>query len=93
MKEEREFFKIVTDEGKEVVCEKLVTFESEETGKNYMIYTDNTKDEDGKTRVYACTYDPEKDEQTTHPIETEEEWRTIEVVLEQIMEEVENGQD
>ena len=46
-------FKIVDKKGKEVEFEVLFTFESDETKKNYMVYTDNTKDADGKTRVYA----------------------------------------
>ena len=45
MKEERMTFKITNDEGQEVECEVLFTFESDETGKNYMVYTDNTVDE------------------------------------------------
>ena len=46
-------FKVMNDEGKEVECEVLFTFESEETKKNYIVYTDNTTDEEGNTKVYA----------------------------------------
>ena len=42
-------FTIVNDEGKEIECEVLFTFESDETKKNYMVYTDNTLDEEGNT--------------------------------------------
>ena len=38
MKEERMTFNITNDEGQEVECEVLFTFESDETGKNYMVY-------------------------------------------------------
>ena len=38
-------FKIKNEDGKEVLCEVLFTFESDETNKNYMVYTDNTKDD------------------------------------------------
>ena len=51
MKEERMTFNITNDEGQEVECEVLFTFESDETGKNYMVYTDNTVDEEGNTKV------------------------------------------
>ena len=34
-------FKVISDEGKEIECEVLFTFESEETKKNYIVHTDN----------------------------------------------------
>ena len=40
----------VDENGKEKECEVLFTFESEETNKNYMVYTDHTQDEAGNTR-------------------------------------------
>ena len=39
MKDEKMTFKIFNDEGQEVECEVLFTFESDETKKNYMVYT------------------------------------------------------
>ena len=45
-KEERQdnVFTIVNDNGEEVKCEVLFTYEDEKTKKNYMAYTDNTVD-------------------------------------------------
>jgi uncharacterized protein YrzB (UPF0473 family) len=37
-------FTIVNDEGKEIECEILFTFDSDETKKSYIVYTDNTLD-------------------------------------------------
>ena len=51
MKSEEMTFKVLSDEGKEIECEVLFTFESEETGKNYIVYTDNSIDEDGNWTV------------------------------------------
>ena len=82
--EEKMTFKAVNEEGKEVECEVLFTFESDETKKNYMVYTDNTKDEEGNIRVYASIYDPEKPESELQPIETDKEWKIIETILEEI---------
>ena len=82
--EEKMTFKAVNDEGKEVECEVLFTFESDETKKNYMVYTDNTKDEQGNIKVYASIYDPEKPESELQPIETDKEWKIIETILEEI---------
>ena len=41
--EEKMTFKVINDEGKEIECEVLFTFESDETGKNYIVYTDNMR--------------------------------------------------
>ena len=42
--EEKMTFKVFDDNGKEIECEVLFTFESDETHKNYIVYTDNTTD-------------------------------------------------
>lgn len=81
-------FWITNDEGKEVKCEVLFTFDSDETKKSYIVYTDNTLDEDGSTKVYASIYDPEGKEQSLKPIESEKEWKVIETILAEIQESV-----
>ena len=52
-------FKVIDREGKEIEFEILFTFESDETKKNYMVYTDKTKDDEGKTKVNASVFNPE----------------------------------
>lgn len=89
--EERMTFKVFDDEGREIECEVLFTFESEETNKNYMVYTDNTKDEEGNIKVYAAIYNPDEDETKLEPIETDHEWKIIEKILEELQEEVNNS--
>ena len=64
-------FKVMDDNGKEIECEVLFTFESEETKKNYIVYTDNTIDDDGNTKVYASVYNPNEEETKLMPIETD----------------------
>ncbi len=87
MKEETMTFKVINDEGKEVECEVLFTFESDETKKNYIVYTDNTVDEEGNTKVYASIYNPDQDETKLLPIETEKEWKIIETILDELQNE------
>ncbi len=84
MSEERMTFKVTDDAGKEIECEVLFTFESDETKKNYMVYTDNTTDEEGNTKVYASIYNPNEAETKLIPIETEKEWKIIETILEEL---------
>ncbi len=86
--EEKMTFKVLNDEGKEVECEVLFTFESDETKKNYIVYTDNTLDEDGNTKVYASIYNPDEDETKLLPIETEKEWKIIETILDELQKEI-----
>ena len=93
MEEERMTFKIFNDEGKEIECEVLFTFESNETGKNYMVYTDNTEDEEGNVKVYASVYNPEEKEPKLEPIETDKEWEIVETILKQVQEEVMKGSE
>ena len=95
MKEEQMTFKVINDEGKEIECEVLFTFESDETKKNYIVYTDDTLDEDGNTKVYASIYNPEdKGEQTKLlPIESEKEWKIIETILYELQKESSNEEN
>ena len=88
MKEELVKFKVFDDNGKEVECEVLFTFESDETNKNYIVYTDNTTDEEGNTKVYASIYTPNSEDLNLQPIETDKEWKIIEVILNEIQDEV-----
>lgn len=85
--EEKNTFTVLDNDGKEVTCEVLFTFESEETKKNYIVYTDNTTDEEGNIRVYASIYNPEGESTDLTPIETDREWKIIETILESIQEE------
>lgn len=74
-------FEIFNDRGEKIICNALFTFESDETGKNYIVYTDNTIDELGNKKVYASTYNPEEENPVLGPIETEKEWNIIEDIL------------
>jgi uncharacterized protein YrzB (UPF0473 family) len=76
-------FTVIDKNGKEVECEVLFTFDSEETGKNYIVYTDNTNDENGELNVYAAIYYP-FDSNKLDPIETDEEWDEIDKRLKEL---------
>lgn len=90
MEKEDVKFKVVDDSGKEKEYEKLFSFESDKTNKNYIVYTDNELDEDGNTKVYASIYDPNKETQTLQAIETEEEWKIIEGILKSLTDDKES---
>jgi uncharacterized protein YrzB (UPF0473 family) len=80
-------FKIIDKDGKEIEFEILFTFESDETNKNYMVYTDNTTDEEGNIKVYASVFNPNAEPLELLPVETEREWKVIETIITSIEEE------
>lgn len=86
-------FSMINEEGVEVTYDVLFTFESEETNKNYIVYTDQTKDEAGNIQVYASVYDPNDPNSKLEAIETEKEWKVIETILSTLQEEIKNKQE
>ena len=89
--EEKNTFTVMDENGKQITCEVLFTFDSEETKKSYIVYTDNTTDEDGNVRVYASVYRPDEENTELLPIESEREWKIVETILESIQEENNNN--
>ena len=83
-------FKVINDDGQEVVCHILFTFDSEETKKSYIVYTDDSKDAEGNVQVYASIFDPEDPNTKLEAIESEKEWKVIETILETLQEEIKN---
>ena len=81
-------FSMIDENGNEIVYDVLFTFESDETKKNYIVYTDNTRDEKGNIQVYASIYDPEDPKSKLEAITTDKEWKVIETILETLQEEV-----
>ena len=73
---------IVKEEnGEEKEYYKLFTFDSEETGKSYVAYTDYSTDEKGNIVIRANTYDPTGADMSLQPLTSEKEWKVIENIL------------
>ena len=86
-------FSMLDENGNEVVYDVLFTFESEETNKNYIVYTDNSRDESGNVQVYASTYNPDDPKGKLEAIETDKEWKVIETILDTLQEEMKKKQN
>ncbi len=86
-------FKVINDEGREIVCDILFTFDSEETKKSYIVYTDNTKDDEGNIQVFASIYYPGTESTKLDPIETEQEWKIIDTILNTLQDEIKKKTD
>lgn len=63
------FFKCKDTEN--TVYERLYSFKSDETGKNYMIFTDNKLDLRGNIRVLFGVYNPSDEVYDMLPLEDE----------------------
>lgn len=85
---ENNSFTMLNEAGEEVKYDVLFTFDNEETNKSYIAYTDNAYDDDGNISVYASTYDPNSSEVILGKIETENEWKVVETILNTIQQEV-----
>ena len=86
-------FTLIDENGNEVEYDVLFTFESEETNKNYIVYTDQTKDDAGNIEVYASIYDPNDPNSKLEPITTDKEWKVIETILSTLQEEIKKKQE
>lgn len=87
MNEENSRYFTVTDQsGKTIEYEILFTFDSEETNKSYIVFTDNEVDSDGNIMTYAATYDKSGSILQLNDIETDKEWSLIESLLASIEE-------
>jgi len=81
--EDKKTFKCVVDNS-EKEFEILYTFKSIRTNKDYIIYTDNSYDENKNLNIFASIYYPFDTEKELENIETEEEWEEIERFLEKV---------
>ena len=81
--EEKKILKLTDENGKEIEYEILIAFKWTKTNKNYIVYTDNTNDENGNLNVFAAIYYP-NDSTKLDPIELDEEWDEIDRRLKEL---------
>ena len=93
MEVKKGIFTIINDKGETIECEILFTFDSDETKKSYIVYTDNTFDDEGNQKVYANIYDPTGKDSELKPISEEKEWQVIENILASLHEKLEKEND
>lgn len=87
--ENKKTFKCMID-GIEKEFEVLYTFKSNKNNKDYVIYTDNSYDENNDLSIFASIYYPFDLEKELENIETEEEWEEIEKFLKEMGDDI-NG--
>ncbi len=82
--EKEKTFTITAGDGTTTEYEILFTFDSDETKKSYIVFTNHAKDEDGSIITYAATYEKDGNRLELNDIKTEKEWSLIENLLAQI---------
>ncbi len=79
--ENKNIFTMTNDKGESMQCEVILTIDSDEYGKSYIVYTDHSMDDEGNIKTYASIYDPTGASLDLKPVTTDEEWDMIESVL------------
>ena len=83
MIDKRKIFTVL-ENGMKKSYDVIRTFKNERNGKDYIVYTDNTYDEDNKLRIYAALYNPLTNEFLGY-VENKEEWRDIIKLLDNVL--------
>ena len=76
MKESKRISTVLSN-GTKVDYNVILTFKSIISGKNYVVYTDNTYDPNKKIRFYAAIYNPNLASPFVGEPTTKEEWLEI----------------
>lgn len=86
-------FSVLSEDGKVTEYELILTYHNEDNGKDYMVYTDNSLDENGNIKTFASIYIPNTTPVELIPIETDEEWDLISDLLESYCEDQYDDED
>lgn len=75
---------VIEKHGQKIECDVLFTFDSEDTCKSYIGYTDNSIGTNGRKNIYVSAFDPIAGEGSLEDITTEAELDMVRRVLEQL---------
>ncbi len=81
------------ENGEKKTFYKLLEFDSEETGKHYLAYTDNETDENGNLKAYGSIVVQDGEYMKLESITTEKEWKVIETALRVLQDEIKGNND
>ena len=78
---EKVMMSIIQEDGSIDEVEVVTAFEFKDTGKEYVVYTKNEKDENGNVTVYVSRVDRSGDTPRLYGIDDEDEWNRVKDVL------------
>lgn len=89
------YLRVVDEEGNEILCEILFTFDSDEFEKSYVFYVPVETTDDEDVEVLCSAYEPEEDGSIGKltPIESDEEWDMVEEVFDTYMNNMDEDDD
>ena len=70
---------------KDGILKVVVPKEEKVDNKNYVVYTDNTFDQNKKLRFYAASYDPKEPTPYLGEPTTKEEWSEITSIIDKVI--------
>lgn len=71
----------------------ILTFYSEEFNKHYVVYTDNTYNENDELNIYFNSYDPNSSETMVQDIEDKIEYNKVKTEINKILLTIKNESD
>ncbi len=74
----------ILENGEKKEYDVILTFKNEKNEKDYVVYTDNTYDDDNKLKIYAAFYNPLTTEFLGY-VEDKEEWKEIIQILDNVL--------
>lgn len=81
---EKKMMSIVAEDGSIEEVEVILAFEFKDTGKEYVIYTKNEKDENDNITVYVSNVDRSNGDPKLMGVDDEEEWNRVKDVLREL---------
>ncbi len=81
---EKKIMSIVSNDGSIEEVEVILAFEFKDTGKEYVVYTKNEKDENENITVYVSNIERSAEGPKLLGVESEAEWNRIKDVLREL---------
>lgn len=81
---ENKTFKVKDKNGNIVTLNTILTFDDNDSNNSYVLYTDNTYNDNGKLNVFASRYDSRLDNPILDSNLTDGEWKVIETIIDNL---------
>ncbi|MCI8467656.1 MAG: DUF1292 domain-containing protein [Bacilli bacterium] len=88
---EKDIFILETENGP-ITCEIIENLYINEYQKNYVIYTDHTKDENNELNLYISSYDPQSEKHELEDIKDSEELEKVANIIDEMWSEEDGKQ-
>ena len=88
---EKDIFIVETENGP-ITCEIIENLYINEYQKNYVIYTDHTKDENNELNLYISSYDPQSEKHELEDIKDSEELEKVANIIDEMWSEEDGKQ-